>query len=82
METPYSRLLNKIKKFSEELKLAHTANMFAISKQDLGKSYGFQDIWERTMAAQQIGYEVVIKADLEGIHINYRKTVSVPTMWW
>jgi histidinol phosphatase-like enzyme len=39
-------------------------------------NWNLQDLLERTKAAQQLGYRVVITADEEGILVQYEKQLS------
>jgi hypothetical protein len=55
--------------------------MFFIGKDNLLKhSYRLDDIHQRTLAAQDLGKEVVLIADDAGLHIKYQD--KVPEIPW
>ena len=79
---PYTRLLMDIRAFCGELKYRPTKTMFFIKKADLrGSSYSLDDIYERTRAAEQLGYEVHVIAEDDGLRFNYVKKVRIPLGW-
>ena len=79
---PYQRLHNSIVEFCFRLRYAHKVFMWRYAKENLDGSFKIMDLFQRTMAAQQLGYEVVIEAsDKEGIEVFYRKKIDVPYEW-
>jgi hypothetical protein len=48
-----------------------TIGMFLYAKDKIKNSWTLDDLYERTMAAQALGWDVIIKADNEGLHVNY-----------
>lgn len=73
--SPYHRLLTIAKDFAYETKFRETITMFGGMKKDL--NYTWDQIYERMMAAEQLGYEVLIKPDsnVNCFRIVYRKKV-------
>jgi len=70
---PYNKLLSEAKSFIYELRGRKEITMYSGMKKDV--SYDFASIYERVMAAEQLGYEVLITKDLkdECYKIVYRK---------
>ena len=50
--------------------------MFRYPQEKMNLNWNLQDLLERTKAAQQLGYRVVITADEEGILVQYEKQLS------
>ncbi len=45
------------------------------------KGWRLDELYQRTIAAQTLGYEVVIEADENGMKASYRKSISIPYHW-
>lgn len=72
--TPYRRLKDAARKFAASIEYAPTRRMWTYPKDKLGHQWKLEDLWERTKAAEQIGYDVVLEAhDTEGLIVRYRK---------
>lgn len=58
--------------------------MFYLEKKSLRSDipYNLDDVYQRTLAAQTLGYEVVIEADKEGMTIRYRKKPKYDELPW
>lgn len=48
-----------------------TIGMFTYPKEKLKLTWTLDDLYERTITAQTLGWDVIIKADNEGLHVNY-----------
>lgn len=48
-----------------------TRGMFSYPKKDLRGSWSLDDVYQRTMAAQALGWNVVLRADDDGLHVDY-----------
>jgi hypothetical protein len=59
--------------------------MFMVSKRDIlarDKTYSLRDIYERTAAANTLGYDVIVRVDDDGdLIIEYRQRPTVPWQW-
>lgn len=78
---PYLRLLSEIRKFCHDLKFRETREMFNVPTKD-GKTYSLEDVKQRTAAAEQLGYEVILEAKEAGLIIKYRKKLpEIPFNW-
>jgi hypothetical protein len=79
--TPYQRLLDDITEFCLKLKHRNTVGMLWFGKANLPTGFRLDDVYERTLAADQLGYDVVLRADDKGLHVNYVKRVKIPYEW-
>lgn len=78
---PYMTLLSDINAFCRKLKFAHRLVMWTYPKEKLGGDWNLKDLWDRTAAAEQLDYEVVLKATDNGLVVEYRKIVEIPRKW-
>lgn len=78
--TPYARLLEEIQDFGRKVRYPHTVTMWNYPKANLSSSWRLDDLWERTQAAEQLGYEVNLVANDEGLRVVYRK--KAPPIPW
>lgn len=82
---PYERLKRVGKEFAEAVKYRHTATMFTLSKKEVEQNnYSLLEIYQRTAAAQQVGYEVhlVVRND-DTLVIQYVKAPPpTPVVFW
>jgi hypothetical protein len=79
-ENPYNRLKAKFLEYVDAVEYRHREDMFKVSKGQLSGPHTMADIFERTMAAQQIGYDVVLRASGEGLLFQYIK--KIPDRPW
>ena len=80
--SPYTTLLNEIKEFCRKLRYPHEETMFLYPKSDLSKNWSLSDLYERTKAAEQLGYDVIVQAHEKGLSVIYRKrNPTIPYMW-
>lgn len=71
---PYQYLLKDVREFCRKIKYAHTATMFFYPKKNIEKNgYTLDEVWARVSAAQQLGYEVIIESNIDGLYMIYRK---------
>lgn len=69
-EAPYNRLKRIANDYIYELKNKRTRSMFWVKSEPLN---GWaSDLYQRTIAAQQLGNEVIVRADDDGIYFEYR----------
>lgn len=71
--TPYERLLKAFKEYVSEVQYPRTRFMWRYPKNKLGEGYRLDDLAERVQAAEQLGYDVFLKMDSEGLAVMYRK---------
>ena len=77
---PYQMLLKEITDFCRKLQFPHTRTMFIYPKEKLNTGWSLTDLYERTAAAKQLGYDTVIEATDQGLIVRYRK--ELPTIPW
>lgn len=82
-KNPYTKLLNDIRKFCSKLKHARRTPMFYFSKDTLKphNSWRLDDVYQRALAAKELGHEVILEADENGLHIKYREQTPVPYLF-
>lgn len=78
---PYMTLLSDIKEFCRKLKFAHRRVMWVYPKAKLGGEWNLKELWDRTAAAAQLDYEVILKATDDGLVVEYRKIIETPWQW-
>lgn len=78
-QTPYSRLLDEFREYYNSIRYARMKTMWQYPKDKLSDTWTLSDLYERTAAAEQIGYEVVLEAAEDGLTVRYRK--KPPTLF-
>jgi hypothetical protein len=81
---PYTRLLQEIREFVSSIEYRHRKTMFIYPIADLnkGSSWKLSDLYERAFAAEQLGYDVQIKAEEHGLIVQYVKKIpQTPYLW-
>lgn len=78
-KTPYQHLLDEYRDFVMSV-YRGGRSMFFYKKTDLQFGWSLVDIYERTRAAAQLGYDVVLEAKDDGLHVKYRE--KIPQMPW
>ena len=73
--TPYQRLLTQMREAWNKVEYARTVTMFYFRKDrlDKGEDFRMDDVRERVMAAEQLGYEVVLEVKEGALYMLYRK---------
>ena len=71
---PYSRLMDEFKAFLSSIRFP-TRKAMVWWEKDSCKNMDGRIVYERTLAAQQLGMRVEVKADEKGLHFWY---VSLP----
>jgi len=74
---PYERLKEKFREYVDTCEYRQATTMFELDKSG---SYSMQDVYERIIAAGQLGHEVVLFAKEGKIFIKYRK--NLPERPW
>ena len=78
-QTAYSRLLDEFREYYNAVKYPRMKLMWRYTRRNLSDSWVLSDLYQRVAAAEQIGYEVVLKAEDEGLSVWYRK--KPPTLF-
>ena len=79
---PYQRLLNEVIKFMRELKYRHTHVMWRYPMNKLNDTWSLKDLYERTKAAEQLGYEVKLIAKDDGLVVMFEKNIPNIRVDW
>ena len=80
--TPYNRLLAEVREFVSKLSYRKRVTMFFYPKARLAHGWRLDDLYERAAAAEQLGYDVVLRADSDGLHVQYvQKVPESPYEW-
>lgn len=69
--TPYKRLKDQFLEFANKCLIRRRRNMWMYPHAKLNEGWRLHDLWERTAAAEQIGYDVQLRADKDGLHVEY-----------
>lgn len=81
-KNPYTRLLDEIKDWCNKVRYRHQVSMWFYPKDRLIEGWSLNDLYERTKAAEQLGYDVVVVANDKGLSVTYVKKVpEVPYRW-
>lgn len=79
--TPYQRLLTRVKNLAWAVKYARRKTMWVYPKARLNETWTLGDLYERARAADQLGYDVVLKPTDEALVVQYVERPSVPYEW-
>lgn len=74
---PYSDLKRRFNEFVTQCLCRHTKSMWTYPKARLGDNWTLDRLWERVAAAEQIGYDVQIRATDEGLSVQYVKKLPM-----
>lgn len=75
---PYTSLLRKVKDFAVKVKYPFTKLLWVYPKDKMNLSWNLTDLYERTHAANTLGWDVVVVAFEGSLRVEYRKRVEVP----
>lgn len=74
--TPRQRLYEKVKAYTSRLQALRTVSLWWYRKADLSSNnYDLSRLYQRALAAQSLGYEVVLHADDDGLYVRYREKI-------
>ena len=73
--TPYQRLLDTAAEWARKVTWRKERGMWTYPKAQLGEHWSMSDLYQRTLAAQQLGYHVILVADEKGLMVRYREDV-------
>lgn len=77
-QNPYQRLMETARKFSGQVLYPICKSMWVYPMASLNGGWDLTRLYERTKAADQLGYDVLCIATDEGLKIQYRKRPDVP----
>lgn len=70
---PYNRLKAEFREYVSKIEFPETKFMWRYPKEKLGENWSLVDLAERVSAAEQLGYDVVLQNDAQGLRVMYRK---------
>jgi len=79
-KTPYQRLMEQFCQWANECTHRGRVDMWRYPKDKLGERWTLGDLWERTAAAEQLGYDVQLSANKDGLLVQYVK--KLPKRPW
>ena len=81
-KNPYQYLLEQIKEFCDNLKYRHQITMWKYPKNRLSEGWPLLKLYERVKAAEQLGYDMQVIAQDDGLLIQYVKQIPhIPGEW-
>lgn len=72
-ETPYTRLLEAVRRYVSAVKHPRRVTMWHYPKARLDEGWSLANLYQRTTAADQVGYDVILKATENGLEVVYQK---------
>lgn len=69
--TPYQRLMERFREYASKVTYPRKVGMWNYPKAKLAEGWGLLDLYERTKAAEQLGYDVQLYATDEGLSVKY-----------
>lgn len=76
--TPYARLLERARQLAFDAKNPRRRLMWTYPKGRLSEGWQLSDLQERVGAADQLGYDVVLRKADDGLRVEYVKRLDVP----
>lgn len=74
-KNPYQRLKEICQKWVNDVEYRHTKSMWQYPKNKLDDGWRLSGLWERTKAADQLGYDVILEAVDDGLRVKYVKKI-------
>lgn len=70
---PYTRLKSQFRDWVNEVLSRKMIGMWYYQKEKLNCAWRLSGLWQRVMAADQLGYDVILKAEEDGLRTYYVK---------
>lgn len=68
---PYTALKEEFRQWVNKVEFRRKFSMWLYPKAKLNEGWKLGDLWERTKAAEQLGFDVILLAADEGIIVKY-----------
>lgn len=81
-KTPYQRLLEDVQEYARKVRYASTTLMWFYQKDELSNNWRLDGLNERVRAADQLGYDVILRSTDRGLEVLYRKRAPDPSRYW
>jgi hypothetical protein len=77
---PYQRLENRFYAFIQAVRHPRTVALWHYLQEDIKaeQAWTMRNLQERVIAADQLGYDVILESRDTGLHVFYRKRVEIP----
>lgn len=75
---PYTDLKDRCAKWAITVVSPHTRGMWRYPREKLATGFRLDDLYERIRAADQLGYDVRLRAEDDGLHVEYVKRPGMP----
>lgn len=79
---PYQMLMKDIQEFCGKLLHPKTKGMWFYPKDKLNDTWKLVDLYERTAAAEQLGYDVILISTDKGLEVKYQEKRPEPRYDW
>lgn len=81
-KTPYQMLLEDIKAWCRKVRYRDERGMWTYPKDKLDEGWDLTHLYERTKAAEQLGYDTQLVAADTGLVVRYvKKLPEIPYRW-
>lgn len=77
---PYTDLVKRVEDYLEKLRYAHTVTMWQWKAGEMDATVSAMH--QRTLAAQQMGYDVYLYANDDKLIVQYKKKIGIPDGVW
>lgn len=81
-QKPYDRLLEEIKGYCAGIRHRREVAMYFYPKNRLFEGWSLLDVYERTQAAEQLGYDTLLSANDAGLRVIYKKKIKAAPIEW
>lgn len=71
IKTPYQRLAEEFDQYKVKVAFPRRVGMWSYPKARLSEGWALLDLYERTKAAEQLGYDVILLPKDDGLHVQY-----------
>lgn len=77
-KNPYTELLQRVRRFAMDVAHRRVRTMWNYPKEKLSANWRLDDLAERVQAADQLGWDVLLKVKDGALHVEYHQRVTVP----
>lgn len=77
-KNPYTALLEEAKRGFFKFQYPKRKSMFFFEKSKLKTGWTLDEVYQRVSAADTLGWEVILEAKDDGLHMTYRERAEVP----
>lgn len=80
--TPYQRLLDDVTRYLSTVRFPTRKSLWTYPKAKIREGFRLDDLYERTAAADLLGYDTVLKATDEGLVVQLRQRPDESKLPW